>query len=120
MLAAVLIGTLYVGREVFVPIALAILLSFVLAPLVRVLERWHIPRPISVVGVVLLAFASIFLIGGMIAAQVTQLQAIFRATSSPCVRRSSRCAVRRQPAELSSEPPTSFRISAKSLTGRRT
>ena len=73
VLAAVLIGTLYVGREVFVPIALAILLSFVLAPLVRVLERWHIPRPISVVGVVLLAFASIFLIGGMIAAQVTQL-----------------------------------------------
>ena len=57
----------------FVPIALAIFLSFVLAPLVRVLERWHIPRPISVVGVVLLAFASIFLIGGMIAAQVTQL-----------------------------------------------
>src|SRR3954471_14866050 len=73
VLAAVLIGTIYVGREVFVPIALAILLSFVLAPLVRILERWHIPRPISVVGVVLLAFASIFLIGGMIAAQVTQL-----------------------------------------------
>ena len=39
----------------------------------RILERWHIPRPISVVGIVLLAFASIFLIGGMIAAQVTQL-----------------------------------------------
>ena len=73
VLAAVLIGTIYVGREVFVPIALAILLSFVLAPLVRILERWHLPRPISVVGVVLLAFASIFLIGGMIAAQVTQL-----------------------------------------------
>ena len=73
MLAAVLIGTIYVGREVFVPIALAILLSFVLAPLVRILERWHIPRPLSVVGIVLLAFASIFLIGGMIAAQVTQL-----------------------------------------------
>lgn len=60
VLAAVLIGTLYVGREVFVPIALAILLSFVLAPLVRVLERWRIPRPVSVIGVVLLAFASIF------------------------------------------------------------
>jgi predicted PurR-regulated permease PerM len=73
VLAAVLISTLYVGREVFVPIALAILLSFVLAPLVRGLERWHIPRPITVIGVVLLAFASIFLIGGMIAAQVTQL-----------------------------------------------
>jgi predicted PurR-regulated permease PerM len=73
VLAAVLIGTLYVGREVFVPIALAILLSFVLAPLVRVLERWRIPRPVSVIGVVLLAFASIFVVGGMIAAQVAQL-----------------------------------------------
>ena len=59
VLAAVLIGTLYLGREVFVPIALAILLSFVLAPLVRLLQRWRIPRPVSVVGVVLLAFASI-------------------------------------------------------------
>ena len=43
MLAAVLIGTIYVGREVFFPIALAILLSFVLAPLVRILERWVWP-----------------------------------------------------------------------------
>jgi hypothetical protein len=50
VVAAMLIGTLYVGREVFVQIALAILLSFVLAPLVRVLERWHMPRPISVVS----------------------------------------------------------------------
>ena len=40
VLAAVLIGTIYVGREVFVPITLAILLSFVLAPFVRILERW--------------------------------------------------------------------------------
>ena len=120
VLATVLISTLYVGREVFVPIALAILLSFVLAPLVRGLERWHIPRPIAVVGVVLLAFASIFLIGGMIAAQVTQLAGDLPPTSSPCVRRSDRCAVRRQRAELSSEPPTSFRILAKSLSDRRT
>lgn len=36
----IIIGTLYFGREVFVPIALAILLSFVLAPLVRLLQRW--------------------------------------------------------------------------------
>ncbi len=34
ILTAILIGTLYLGREVFVPIALAVLLSFVLAPLV--------------------------------------------------------------------------------------
>ena len=51
---AIIIGALYFGRELFVPIALAILLSFVLAPLVRVLQRWHLPRALSVVSVVLL------------------------------------------------------------------
>jgi multisubunit Na+/H+ antiporter MnhF subunit len=34
ILAFIIITTLYFGREIFVPIALAILLSFVLAPLV--------------------------------------------------------------------------------------
>jgi predicted PurR-regulated permease PerM len=48
ILAAIIIGTLYLGREVFVPIALAILLGFVLAPVVRLLQRWHIPRALSV------------------------------------------------------------------------
>jgi predicted PurR-regulated permease PerM len=32
VIAALIIGGLYLGREIFVPIALAILLSFVLAP----------------------------------------------------------------------------------------
>ena len=34
VLAGIIIATLYFGREIFIPIALAILLSFVLAPLV--------------------------------------------------------------------------------------
>jgi predicted PurR-regulated permease PerM len=50
VVAAIVIATLYFGREVFVPIALAILLSFVLAPLVRLLQRWHLPRALSVVS----------------------------------------------------------------------
>jgi predicted PurR-regulated permease PerM len=73
VVAAIIIGTLYFGREVFVPIALAILLSFVLVPLVQLLQRWHVPRGLSVVGVVLLAFVSIFALGGVIATQVTEL-----------------------------------------------
>ncbi len=64
VVAAIIVGTLYFGREVFVPVALAILLSFVLAPLVRMLQRWHVPRGLAVVGVVLLAFVSIFALGG--------------------------------------------------------
>jgi len=71
--AATIIGTLYFGREVFVPIALAILLSFVLAPLVRLLQRWRIPRGLSVISVVFIAFMSIFALGGVIATQVAEL-----------------------------------------------
>jgi predicted PurR-regulated permease PerM len=73
VLAAVIVGAIYLGREVFVPLALAILLSFVLAPLVRFLQTWHVPRGLSVVGVVLFAFLVIFAIGGVIATQVGQL-----------------------------------------------
>src|ERR1700687_1591503 len=70
---AIIIGTLYLGREIFVPIAMAILLSFVLAPLVVLLQRWRCPRAISVVGVVLLAFMSLFSLGGIIATQMAEL-----------------------------------------------
>ena len=73
VVTAITIGALYFGRELFVPIALAILLSFVLAPLVRALQRCRVPRGLSVGGVVLLAFISMFALGGVIAAQVTQL-----------------------------------------------
>jgi predicted PurR-regulated permease PerM len=73
VVAAIIIGALYVGREVFIPIALAILLSFVLAPLVRLLQRLRVPRAAAVLLVVLSAFAGIFAIGGLIASELTQL-----------------------------------------------
>jgi len=73
VLAALIVATLYFGRDVFVPIALAILLSFVLAPLVGVLQGWRVPRAVSVIGVVLLAFTVIFVISGVIATQMTNL-----------------------------------------------
>ena len=37
------IGALYVGREFFIPIAVALLLNGLLRPLVRGLERWRVP-----------------------------------------------------------------------------
>jgi predicted PurR-regulated permease PerM len=73
IVTAIIIGTLYLGREVFVPIAMAILLSFVLAPLVGQLERLRCPRAISVVSVVLIAFVSLFSLGGVIATQMAEL-----------------------------------------------
>ena len=73
ILAFIIITTLYFGREIFVPIALAILLSFVLAPLVGVLQRIRMPRGLAVVSVVILAFALIFAMGSLLATQLTQL-----------------------------------------------
>jgi len=71
--AALLIAALYVGREVFVPVALAILLSFVLAPAIRLLQRVRVPRALAVVSVVLIAFAAITGLAGLMATQMTQL-----------------------------------------------
>ena len=73
ILVALLIAALYFGRDIFVPIALAILLSFVLAPLVGLLQRARIPRAFAVVSVVLLAFMIIFGLGTLIANQLSQL-----------------------------------------------
>ena len=73
ILAAIIIAVLYFGRDVIIPIALAILLSFVLAPLVGLLQRIRIPRGLAVVSVVIIAFALIFAMGSLLAAQLTQL-----------------------------------------------
>ena len=64
---------LYFGREIIIPIALAILLSFVLAPLVGLLQRLRVPRGLAVVSVVIIAFALIFAMGSLLATQLTQL-----------------------------------------------
>jgi predicted PurR-regulated permease PerM len=73
ILAVIIVMTLYFSREIIIPIALAILLSFVLAPLVGLLQRIRVPRGLAVVSVVLLAFALIFAMGSLLASQLTQL-----------------------------------------------
>src|ERR1700709_2352304 len=73
ILAALFIAALYFGREIFVPISLAILLSFVLGPSVGLLQRARVPRGLAVVGIVFLAFSVIFGLGTLIATQLSQL-----------------------------------------------
>jgi predicted PurR-regulated permease PerM len=73
ILAVIIVTALYLGREIFVPVALAILLSFVLASPVSALQRMRVPRGIAVVGVVLFAFAIIFALGSLIATQLNRL-----------------------------------------------
>lgn len=71
--AVVVVAALYLGREVFIPLVLAILLSFVLAPVVGFLRRVHLGRVPSVIAAVLLALGVILGIGGVIGLQVADL-----------------------------------------------
>ena len=73
LLVVVVIAALYLAREVLVPIALALLLSFVLAPLVRILRTWYIPRWLGVIVAVIVGFAVIFGLGALMVSQVNQL-----------------------------------------------
>ena len=70
---AVVVAALYFGSEIFVPIALAILLSFILAPGVRKLHAWGLGRVFPVALVTLLAFSVIFGLGIVLASQLKGL-----------------------------------------------
>ena len=67
------IATMYFAKAVFLPLALAILLTFLLAPAVRLLRSWGLPKPPAVVLVVAFAFAVIVGIGALVGQQVTKL-----------------------------------------------
>jgi predicted PurR-regulated permease PerM len=67
------IAALYFGREVFVPMALALLLSFALGPPVLLLRRWHVNRVLAVIAVVVLVFSVILGIGALIGSQLAHL-----------------------------------------------
>lgn len=73
MVAVGVVAALYFGREVFIPIAGAILLSFVLAIPVRLLQGMGLGRRGSVAVVVVLAFAAMLSVGAILASQLTQL-----------------------------------------------
>ena len=69
------VGILFVAREILVPIAIAILLSFVLSPLVKLLRTLGLPKTASVGIVVLSAFLISVGIGVVLAKQISDLAA---------------------------------------------
>jgi predicted PurR-regulated permease PerM len=73
LVGVVVVAALYTAREVLIPIALAILLSFVLAPLVRRLRQLRLPKIPAVVVSVLLALGIVVGLGSVIASQVGSL-----------------------------------------------
>jgi predicted PurR-regulated permease PerM len=73
VVVTVIIAVLYFAREILVPIALAALLGFVLAPLVKLFQRVRIPRPVAVLLAVLAALVIAISLGTMVMLQVNQL-----------------------------------------------
>jgi predicted PurR-regulated permease PerM len=73
IIVAAVVAGLYFGHEVLVPIALAVLLSFVLAPVVEALATLRIGRIASVLCAVFFAFAILVGLGAIIGRQVAQL-----------------------------------------------
>jgi predicted PurR-regulated permease PerM len=72
-MAALIVTALYFGREILVPVALAVLLSFVLAPFVIRLQSWRVPRTLSVLVAVFIGFSIIFSLGGLMVSQANRL-----------------------------------------------
>ena len=70
---AVVVAALYFGQELLVPLVLAGLLAFVLAPVARVLQRLYLPHVAASLLAVVLAFAIIFLLSLLVGGQISAL-----------------------------------------------
>lgn len=55
--------TVHVAREVLLPITLAVIFALLLAPLIKKLEAWRIPRPLS--SLILITCAIALFVGGL-------------------------------------------------------
>ena len=69
----VIVAGLYLGRDVMIPVILAILLAFLLAPLVNVLRQLHLGRVASALLAVAFALGIILAIGAVIGTQLAEL-----------------------------------------------
>src|SRR3954468_11660321 len=67
------VAALYFAREILLPVALAVLLSFLLTPITDRLERWRIPRVFAVLLVVAMAFSVIGGLGWIVTDQLVDL-----------------------------------------------
>src|SRR3954452_13903192 len=73
VILAIVVAALYFTRDILVPIALAVLLSVLLAPLVRLLQRWRLPRWLAVMCAVAGALAIALSLATMVMIEVNQL-----------------------------------------------
>jgi predicted PurR-regulated permease PerM len=73
LVAVVVVAALYLAKTVLIPITLAVLLSFVLGPVVALFRRIHLPKVAAVLLAVLLALTIILLVATLIGTQIADL-----------------------------------------------
>ena len=66
-------AVLYYGQQILIPIVLAILLSLLLAPCVKVLQKIRVPKSAAIITVVCIAFALLFAMTAVLATSLTNL-----------------------------------------------
>jgi predicted PurR-regulated permease PerM/CheY-like chemotaxis protein len=71
--ACVVVASLYYARDVLIPLALAVLLAFLLNPLASLLEKWRLGRVAPTFLAVLLAMAVVGLLGWVLEAQFVNM-----------------------------------------------
>lgn len=69
----VVVAALYFAQDVLIPVALAMLFSFLLAPIVNQLERWKLGRVMPVIIAVVLFFGLFGALGYVVATQIYDL-----------------------------------------------
>jgi predicted PurR-regulated permease PerM len=72
-IGAMAVAALYVAKEVFIPITLAVILSFILSPLVDALGRLGLWRTAAVVASVMVALGAIGLVAVLLGSQASTL-----------------------------------------------
>ena len=71
--AFIFVASLYFAREVLIPLCLAGLITFLLAPVATKLESWRLPRSVAGVLVIVLTAASVCSVGWVVLGQIYNL-----------------------------------------------
>jgi predicted PurR-regulated permease PerM len=67
LFALALLAAVYVAAEIVLPLVLAVVLKLLLQPAMRLLERWHVPRILAALFLILAVFGTIVGLGAAIA-----------------------------------------------------
>ena len=67
------VACLYLAQIVLIPVALAVLITFLLSPMVTALQRRHVPRVLAVVTVVMLSLTLVAGVGAVLVTQAVSL-----------------------------------------------